>query len=84
MNMNDYMEDGQGRLVHVDNVREIDKTRDGLVRHILDNARAVQADMVKFKGMAMSEIEAFVEMSANEYGVKLGGRKGLLIRPTWN
>lgn len=78
MNMNDYMEDGQGRLVHVDNVREIDKTRDGLVRHILDNARAVQADMVKFKGMAMSEIEAFVEMSANEYGVKLGGRKGNL------
>ena len=28
----DYMEDAQGRLVPMDRVKEIDKTRDGLVR----------------------------------------------------
>lgn len=83
-NLNDYMEDAVGRLVHVDNVKEIDKTRDGLVRHILDNARAVQAEMAKFKDMAMSEIEAFVEMSASDYGVKLGGRKGNLNLLTYD
>lgn len=30
INMKEYMTDAQGRLVHVDQVKEIDKTRDGL------------------------------------------------------
>ncbi|WP_321495609.1 DUF3164 family protein [uncultured Desulfobacter sp.] len=77
-NLNDYMTDSQGRLVHKDNVKEIDKTRDGLVRNVVDNALAVQKEMAKFKDMAMSEIDAFVEMSASDYGVSLGGRKGNL------
>jgi hypothetical protein len=76
MNIDEYMEDGQGRLVHVDNVKEIDKTRDGLVRYLVDNALKVQKKMMDFKARAMSEIEAFVELSAAEYDVKLGGKKG--------
>lgn len=76
MNMNDYMEDGQGRLVHIDNVKEIDKTRDMLVRSIAIEARTHRNMMAKFKAVAMSEIDAFVEMSASDYGVSLGGRKG--------
>ena len=84
INMNDYMSDAQGRLVHVDNVREIDKTRDNLVKYLVDNARKLQADMVKFKEIAMSEVEAFVEMSAAEYGVNLGGRKGNLNLLTYD
>lgn len=84
MDMKDYMEDGQGRLVHVDNVREIDKTRDGLVRHIVDNALMLQDEMARFKNMAISEIDAFVEMSAEDYGVTLGGRKGNMNLLTFN
>lgn len=84
MDINDYMEDGHGRLVHVDNVKEIDKTRDGMVRHIVDNARILQAEMMRFKNVVLSEIEAFVEMSASDYGVKLGGRKGNLNLLTYN
>ena len=76
MNIDEYMEDSQGRLVHVDNVKEIDKTRDGLVRYLVDNALKVQKKMMDFKARAMSEIEAFVELSAAEYDVKLGGKKG--------
>ena len=78
MNINDYMSDGQGRLVHVDNVKEIDKTRDGLVRNLVENARKVQKAMSEFKDMAMSEIDAFVDLSAQEYDVKIGGKKGNL------
>jgi len=84
MNMNDYMQDGQGRLVHIDNVKEIDKIRDGLVRNLVDNARRIQAEMIKFKDMATSEVDAFVEMSAAEYGVQLGGRKGNLNLLTYD
>lgn len=76
LNINDYMVDGQGRLVHVDQVKEIDKTRDGLVRHLVANAQRVQAAMVEFKEMAMTEIDAFVDLSALEYDVSLGGKKG--------
>jgi len=78
INKEDYMEDGQGRLVHIDNVKEIDKTRDGLVRGLVENAVKVQRAMTDFKDMAMSEIEAFVDLSAQEYDVKLGGKKGNL------
>lgn len=78
LNMKDYMTDGQGRLVHIENVKEIDKTRDGLVRHLVENARKVQKAMSDFKDLAMSEIEAFVDLSAQEYDVKLGGKKGNL------
>ncbi len=78
VDLNEYMTDSQGRLVHKDNVKEIDKTRDGLVRTIVIEARAHRNMMAKFKDVAMSEIDAFVEMSASDYGVSLGGRKGNL------
>jgi len=78
MNRNDFMVDGQGRLVHLDNVKVIDKTRDDLVLKIVDNARKVQKVMGDFKETFMDEIDAFVYLSAQEYDVKLGGKKGNL------
>lgn len=78
MNSNDYMVDGHGRLVPIENIKEIDLTRDGLVKHLVENAQALQADMIQFKQQSLSEISAFVELSAMEYDVQLGGRKGNL------
>ncbi|RLB86085.1 MAG: sulfate transporter [Deltaproteobacteria bacterium] len=78
VDLKDYMEDGQGRLVHVDNVKEIDKTRDGLVQHLISNALELEKAMVNFKEQSTSEIDAFVDLSAMEYDVKLGGKKGNL------
>ncbi|MBU1193984.1 MAG: DUF3164 family protein [Proteobacteria bacterium] len=78
MKLDDYMMDAQGRLVHMDQVKEIDKTRDGLVKYLIENALAVQKKMGEYKNNAMSEIEAFVDLSAQEYDVKLGGKKGNL------
>ncbi|MFH1157093.1 MAG: DUF3164 family protein [Pseudomonadota bacterium] len=74
--LSDYMEDGQGRLVHIDQVKVIDKLRDGLVRNLVARAREVQVLMVCFKRMAMDEIAAFVDQSAREYDVQMGGKKG--------
>lgn len=78
MNSNDYMEDGQGRLVPKENIKELDLTRDSLVQHLVDNAMDLQKRMMDYKSMAMKETNAFVELSAMEYDVKLGGRKGNL------
>lgn len=80
----EFMEDGQGRLVHINNVKEIDKTRDGLVRHLVRNALELQKKMIEFKEKAMSEIDAFVELSAMEYKVSLGGKKGNLTLYTYD
>jgi len=74
--ISDYMTDAQGRLVHKDNVEEIDKCRDELVRHIVHNALSVQQRLVDFKENSMSQIEKFVELSAMDYDVQIGGRKG--------
>ncbi|MEH0020873.1 MAG: DUF3164 family protein [Desulfobacter sp.] len=76
IDMNDYMRDAQGRLVPHTLVKEIDKTRDNLVRDMVVRARALQSQMTAFKQTAMSEIKAFVDLAAMEWDVKLGGQKG--------
>lgn len=74
----DFMEDGLGRLVHIDQVREIDKLRDELVRSLVAKAVELQQQMIDFKTLAMAEIDAFVDLSAREYDVQMGGKKGNL------
>jgi hypothetical protein len=78
------MEDGLGRLVHIDQVEEIDKIRDDLVKRLIAKARELQAMMAAFKNVAMSEIDAFVDQSAREYGVTMGGKKGNLTLYTYD
>ena len=71
-----YMEDIQGRMVPVEMIKEIDLARDALVNEIVTEARAT-ADILKvFKHQAMGDVGAFVELSAEKYGAKLGGTKG--------
>ena len=74
--LKDYMEDAQGRLVPMDLIKEIDKTRDFLVRDLVHKAMALQDRMIAFKKNAMTEVRAFVELSAMEWNVKIGGKKG--------
>ncbi len=76
--VNEYMEDAQGRLVHKDKVMEIDKIRDGLVRDLVARAKDVQEGMAEFKQNALSEVNAFVDLSAKEYDAHIGGKKGNL------
>jgi hypothetical protein len=71
-----YMEDGEGRLVPIDRVKEIDLLRDGLVKDLVARARETREILGKFKTDAAEEVEAFVDQSAQEYGVEWGGKKG--------
>lgn len=71
-----FMADSAGRLVPLATIRPIDIERDKLVRDIVAQAIALNAALVKFKGMAFGDIEAFVELSAEQYGVKLRGAAG--------
>ncbi|MDP1980500.1 DUF3164 family protein [Undibacterium sp.] len=71
-----YMKDSQGRLWPESKVKPIDKERDQLVHELIKNAIAVNTALAHFKKSAFGDIAAFVELSAEQYDAKLGGKKG--------
>lgn len=75
-NLQDHMRDGQGRLVPISMIKPIDLERDQLVRQLVEKAAGLSAQIAKFKAEAFGDIEAFVDLSAEQYGAKLGGKKG--------
>lgn len=71
-----YMQNTQGHLVPIDNIDDIDMTRDELVREIVKAAKQLQVSMGHFKEQSMSDVSAFVDLAAEKYDVSLGGKKG--------
>ena len=79
-----FMKDAQGRLVPLGNIKEIDKERDALVREIVAKAKQVAGSLESFKREALGDIQAFAELSAERYEVKLGGVKGNIDLTTFD
>ena len=71
-----YWRDREGRLIPENMDKPIDRARDDLVRELVGKAKAASAVLADFKAKAFGDIGAFVEMSGEQYGVKLGGVKG--------
>jgi len=71
-----YMLNAQGHLVPIDTIKKIDMERDKLVKQIVGNAKAQQAQLAAFKSAAMGSVETFIQRSVEQYGVELGGAKG--------
>lgn len=71
-----YRTDAQGRLIPESMIKPIDRTRDELVSELSMKARALHETLRSFKASVFNDINAFVELSADEYGVKWGGKKG--------
>ncbi|WP_035384009.1 DUF3164 family protein [Ferriphaselus sp. R-1] len=71
-----YMQDAKGALWPKDTVREIDLVRDELVREIVGKAKAQSEALAQFKAGVFGDIEAFIQLSGEKYGVKMGGIKG--------
>lgn len=71
-----YRQDSAGRLVPEDTIKTIDLMRDDLVTRIANQAEELSERLREFKANTLAEIEAFIETSAQEYGVELGGKKG--------
>ena len=78
------MKDSQGRLVPIDLVRPIDKLRDQTVRTIVDKALALRKAMAEFKAAAFSDISVFMETSAEQFDVAVGGQKGNVTLRTYD
>ena len=71
-----YWLDPKGNLVPDANVKEIDKLRDQTVRRIWALAEALHQEMKNFKATSFDDVAAFVQISADQYGAKIGGNKG--------
>jgi hypothetical protein len=71
----DYWMDAKGALIPVKLLKPIDLARDALVGEIVTKAIELNKLMKEFKNNSFADIAAFVDLSANEYDVKLGGKK---------
>ncbi|KGQ39831.1 sulfate transporter [Gallibacterium anatis] len=71
-----YWQDAKGNLTPEELVKEIDKERDALVQEWVEKAKALNTEISRFKGGIFGDIQAFIELSAEKYGAKLGGNKG--------
>ncbi len=73
-----FWKDAKGCLVPEGMIKPIDRTRDELARDLGQRAKAMSASLRDFKATVFNEINAFVDLSAEQYDVKLGGKKGNL------
>ncbi|OED44078.1 sulfate transporter [Endozoicomonas sp. (ex Bugula neritina AB1)] len=71
-----YRQDEQGRLVPEAQIKEIDKARDQLVTEIMAQALPMRDMLTQFKKKTIGDMQAFMELSFEQYGVSVGGRKG--------
>ncbi|MDN6860729.1 DUF3164 family protein [Pseudomonas sp. CAN2814] len=71
-----YRVDAQKRLVAEVLIKPVDLARDQLVMELVGKAKAVQEQLARFKASAFGDVDAFVDLSVEQYGVKRGGKKG--------
>jgi hypothetical protein len=71
-----FRKDAKGRLIPESQIKPIDLERDKLVLDLVERAKVVSQHIVDFKAGAFGDIAAFVQLSAEEYGARIGGDKG--------
>ena len=72
----EYWRDAKGNLTPAELVKEIDKARDALVHEWVERGRDLSKAISHFKEGIFGDIQAFIELSAEKYGAKVGGNKG--------
>lgn len=65
-----------GYFVPEASIREQDLLRDQVVMALVPEALSLSRDMAAYKAKALSDISDLIEIAADRYGAKLGGKKG--------
>lgn len=71
-----YMQNAQGHLVPVDAVDDLDLLRDDLVMETVRIAQEIRQDLTDFKSTILDDVNVFVNLAAEKYETKIGGKKG--------
>lgn len=72
----EYWRDAKGNLTPAELVKEIDKARDALVHEWVERGCDLSKAISHFKEGIFGDVQAFIELSAEKYGAKVGGNKG--------
>jgi len=73
-----YKRNALGHLVPLESIKEIDIARDEFVKSVIAKARDMEARLASLKTEIAGDMQAFLELSAEKYGVDLGGERGNL------
>ena len=71
-----YKRNAMGHLVPIETIKDEDLMRDELVQAIAGEALLISARLRDFKARVADDIDTFIQLVAEQYGVDLGGRKG--------
>lgn len=71
-----YMTDAKGSLVPIEVISPTDKLMDETVRKIIGHADDLSEIIKRFKGHSFEDVSAFQSLIEQEYGKKVGGKKG--------
>lgn len=76
INGEEYMENAQGAMIPITSIKEIDLLRNDIVIDLVVRAFETSNKIKDFKEYSFHEIAEFVKLSAEQYGAKIGGKKG--------
>ncbi|KAB7624346.1 DUF3164 family protein [Alkalilimnicola sp. S0819] len=79
-----YLRNAAGHLVPEDQVREQDKLRDQVARDLAIEAEQLNERLRTFKARALADIADLVQVAAERYHVRLGGKKGNVTITSYN
>ncbi|MGY0399467.1 MAG: DUF3164 family protein [Ostreibacterium sp.] len=71
-----YRSDSLGRLIPLSKIAPIDLFRDEFVNEKIAEMRVLNEQLIKLKRSLLADINAFVDLSAEKYGVSVGGKAG--------
>ena len=78
-----YMKNSHGGLDPIATVKDVDKLRDQMVKEIVAKSLDASKQLMEMKQEFFKSIQAFVELSAEKYGLKVG-RNGMACCPFHN
>lgn len=73
-----YMADAKGKLTPLEMIKTEHRLEDELVRKIMDFAEPLAAQVARFREHTFDDVDGFVALLEQEYGVSRGGQKGNL------
>lgn len=71
-----YRRNASGHLVPEHMIRPHDLLRDQVVRDLVQEAKRIEEWLRAFREKALADIADVAQVAADQYGVKLGGKKG--------
>lgn len=71
-----YMLNAVGHLVPIESIEEVDLARDEFVKATVEKAKRMSETIRAFKREISGDMQAFIEMSAEQYGADVGGERG--------